>query len=160
MVPSICLFPALKGLDSIIYWLPWLPVPSALAALRPILRFGTPFSADRPRLRSNPARLRGYRLSVATADLAAGLHLACEPCILLGSTTADLAMISACMLLALLQLLWRSAADIVREDTDREMATFLMVPLAPPDPYVQALVFEPDSIKILMSKRLSLSLIP
>ena len=46
---------------------------------------------------------------------------------------------------ALLQLLWRSAADIVREDTDREMATFLMVPLAPPDPYVQALFFELDS---------------
>ena len=47
------------------------------------------------------AALTGYRgnhLSVATANLAADLHLACEPCILLaslGPTTADLAMISA-----------------------------------------------------------------
>ena len=49
---------------------------------------------------------------------------------------------------ALLQLLKRSAADIVREDTDREMATFLMVPLAPPDPCVQALFFELDSINL------------
>ena len=50
---------------------------------------------------SAPAALTGYRgnhLSVATANLAADLHLACEPCILLaslGPTTADLAMISA-----------------------------------------------------------------
>ena len=52
---------------------------------------------------------------------------------------------------ALLQLLWRSAADIVREDTDWEMATFLMVPLAPPDPYVQALFFELDSISLAVA---------
>ena len=49
---------------------------------------------------------------------------------------------------ALLQLLWRSADDIVREDTDREMATSLMDPIAPPDPYAQALFFELDSINL------------
>ena len=117
--------------------------------LRPTLRFGAPFSADRPRLRSNPVRLRGYRLSVATADLAAGLHLACEPNILLASlasTTCEpwIRHCGSTILRRVLPLLWRSAADIVREDTDREMATFLMVPLAPPDPYVQALFSERD----------------
>ena len=46
---------------------------------------------------------------------------------------------------ALLQLLGRSAADIVREDTDREMATFLMFPLVPPESGVQTLFFEFDA---------------
>ena len=121
-----------------------------------LVRLGAPFSTEqiclvrvRPRLRAIPLRLRGNHLSVATADLAADLHLACEPCILLaslGPTTANLAMISAFVFSALLQLLRRSAADIVREDTDREMATPLMDPLAPPDPCVQALFFELDAI--------------
>ena len=46
---------------------------------------------------------------------------------------------------ALLQLLGRSAADIVREDTDREMATSLMFPLAPPESGVQTLFFQSDA---------------
>ena len=45
-------------------------------------------------------------------------------------------------LVALLQLLRRSAAYIVRENTDREMATFLMVSIQLPDPDVQALFIE------------------
>ena len=58
-----------------------------------------------PPLRAKPLRRgaaltgsRGNHLSVATANLAADLHLACEPCILLASlrpTTADLTLISA-----------------------------------------------------------------
>ena len=58
-----------------------------------------------PPLRAKPLRRgaaltgsRGNHLSVATANLAADLHLACEPCILLASlgptTAADFAMIS------------------------------------------------------------------
>ena len=58
-----------------------------------------------PPLRAEPLRRgaaltgsRGNHLSVATANLAADLHLACEPCILLASlgptTAADFAMIS------------------------------------------------------------------
>ncbi len=47
--------------------------------------------------------------------------------------------------LALLQLLRRSAADIVRENTNREMATFLMDSIILPDPHVQALFSELDS---------------
>ena len=43
---------------------------------------------------------------------------------------------------ALLQLLRRSAAYIVRENTDREMATFLMVSIQLPYPDVQALFIE------------------
>ena len=64
----------------------------------------TALSTDQIFLGAKPLRraaaLTGYRgnhLSVATANLAADLHLACEPCILLaslGPATADFAMIS------------------------------------------------------------------
>ena len=46
---------------------------------------------------------------------------------------------------ALLQLPRRSAADIVREDTDWEMAAFLVDPMAPPDVGIQALFSEFDA---------------
>ena len=47
--------------------------------------------------------------------------------------------------LALLQLLMRSAADIVREYTDRDITTLLMDSMALPDRYVQALFSEIES---------------
>ena len=80
MIPSSCLA-WLHSLDSMLHSSGQICRPRLRSVFCPILRFGAPFSADRPRLRSNPARLRGYRLSDATC---------CKPCILLaslGSTT-------------------------------------------------------------------------
>ena len=88
---------------------------------------------------------------VAAANFAADLHLFASLAVPLLATASfgtisGRTMVSAFVFFALLQLLGRSAADIVREDTDREMATSLMDPLVPPEPCVQALFFEFDAI--------------
>ena len=92
------------------------PATANLAAIIAILAAANPATAGLPLLANLAA------VSPAMADVPAVL-----------ATTANLANVFFIFLFALLQLLRRSAADIVREDTDREMATFLMDPLAPPD---------------------------
>ena len=92
---------------------------------------------------------------VAAVHLAADLHLLASLAIPLFATAFPLfasfrtiprrTMVSAFVFFALLQLLGRSAADIVREDTDREMATSLMDPLVPLESGVQTLLFEFDA---------------
>ena len=84
-------------------------------------------------------RLRAAVPLVAAANFAADLHLFASLAVPLLATASfgtisGRTMVSAFVFFfAILQLLGRSAADIVREDTDREMATSLMDPLAPLD---------------------------
>ena len=95
-------------------------------------------------------RLRAVVPLVAAANFAADLHLFTSLAVPLLATASfgtisGRTMVSAFVFFALLQLLGRSAADIVREDTDREMATFLMDPLVPPESGVQTLFFDFDA---------------
>ena len=66
-------------------------------------------------------------------------------------TISGRTMVSAAVFFALLQLLGRSAADIVREDTDREMATPLIDPVAPPDVGLQALFSDFDAANLAVA---------
>ena len=89
-------------------------------------------------------RLRAVVPLVAAANFAADLHLFASLAVPLLATASfgtisGRTMVSAFVFFALLQLLGRSAADIVRGDTDREMATSLM------DPHCTSRVWRPNA---------------
>ena len=106
-------------------------------------------STDLMRLACFRPRLRAAVPLAAAVHLAADLHLLASLAIPSFATATPLfasfgtisgrTMVSAFVFFAPLQLLGRSAADIVREDTDREMATSLM------DPHCTSRVWRPNA---------------